>query len=417
VSVPELWISIIGIAFIFFLCTSSILWSERRSRYLNQLLLSTQPPPLKRWSMRCIMIGPIHGAAVMLQYLNGTCYFAWYIGDVCVVAQMLSMGFYQLARLRLLNSSILKIAPGLEGKFVTKMQLRVLWSVGCGLLLFMFPTQLLGRYSLRSSCGIDLAQGMLFRAEHTLVVPPELMDKVNIVFLIVCLLWDAAIVLLFVVQIIRITGIETEIATMRAHFLTRHAMYRVLVCSIFYGLVLFTAFVLRNWRSGNPSWALAIDNLVDLPVALTLSLSMYFMLQHNTRPYTRFLRLIACLRVHHVVCCCFRGIVDEQLRDLNLENLEAVLMALEANAHAAQNGSTEHRSGSNASSNSQISVSIGSQVSETNSAKEKEEEEEGETKNSTDRKPEFTITYANCDQKEGVPEREREAKDIVAVDM
>ena len=198
--------------------------------------------------MMCIAIGPVHGAAVFLQYLNGSCYFTWYIGDMCVMAQMLSMGFYQLARLSMLCSSFLKISPGHQHKIVTKMQLRVLQIIGCCLLVCMFPIRLLGRHCLRSLCGIVDTESMLFRAQYVDVVPLQYMDKFNIVFLVVYLLWDAATVLLFVVQIFRITKIESEIEqAVRAHIVrTRHAMYRVLVNSIFYELVLLIAFILRS---------------------------------------------------------------------------------------------------------------------------------------------------------------------------
>jgi len=183
-----------------------------------------------------------------------------------------------------------------------------------------------------------------------------------------------------------------------------------LVNSIFYELVLLMAFILRNWQSGDVRWSTAIQNMVELPVALSFSLSMYFMLQHNTRAYALFLRLIACLRVDYVVCCCCRGIVVEQLKDYSHENPTAVQMSMHVKAHGKRKGGGGAGAGAAhpaQHSSVQISTSMSSQVSETNSANSAERQPK-EAKGNTEQEPDFTITYANSDEKAAEPDRERE---------
>ena len=45
------------------------------------------------------------------------------------------------------------------------------------------------------------------------------------------------------------------------------------------------------------------------------SCSMYIMLEHNNGAYVRFLKSLVTLKAHWL-CCCYRGIVEEQLATL-----------------------------------------------------------------------------------------------------
>ena len=174
-------------------------------------------------------------------------YFAWYIGDTCVMLQMLSMGFYQLSRLRMLGRSFLEKAPGHKHIIVTKTLLRLLQTVGCCLFISMMPLKLFCRFCLRSSCGIKDKESMDFHSDYVHLVPQQYMDVWTHAFHAVYLLWDAATVLLFAYQILLITKIESENIEIRARIVkTRHALYRVLMNSLFYEMVLLIAFILRS---------------------------------------------------------------------------------------------------------------------------------------------------------------------------
>ena len=59
-------------------------------------------------------------------------------------------------------------------------------------------------------------------------------------------------------------------------------------------------------------------------MSISLSLSMYLMMDHNEKQYRKYLKCIKCVKLHWI-CCNWRYIVVNQLSDLEQDlNLEAI---------------------------------------------------------------------------------------------
>ena len=84
-------------------------------------------------------------------------------------------------------------------------------------------------------------------------------------------------------------------------------MYRICILTLFYEIPAFTVY-----------WIIVASDGWQINATIFYSISMYLMMEHNDKAYAKFLRCTYRLKLHYL-CCCYRGIISNQVRDSIIE--------------------------------------------------------------------------------------------------
>lgn len=225
------------------------------------------------------------------------------------------MGFYQLSRLDYCFSK----EKVYSNKGYPSWLFLAMYAIGiCGVMSMLIAPWLL--YNTRiQKCGICWHDGTyLYTAKYSESPVGPMVSVILISVAIICyLFWDFTNLLLYALKIRTFKKYENENSAIYKRIMS--ILYRVLILTLFYEIIAFlaisipTAIFILN-RDGH-SWiaSLWISGSIT---SVVFSYSIYLMMQHNTRQYHTFLRVIDMMRLYYLLICC-KGIIIHELDGIN----------------------------------------------------------------------------------------------------
>ena len=317
---PEEWIgqSLPGVLLL--MITTYLLKCEFMKIKSGQATYTTKY--LKLWSVLCLLCGPIQGLCTLLRYMDGFCYFTWYIRQITPMLQPIFIGFYQLSRLYYCfsqnqvysdkgYSSYLFIAMFIIGAAL------FLWIVQYPLTSSGFPTKC-GWIHNENYQFIEIKKTIEFERAKDYVTTIILATSVFIY-----LSWDIVTLCLYINKIKAFKKFKSVSPMIFKRIL--NIMYRVCVLTLFYeiGLVMSTVPLIISTIIMFPAWLSIL--LGSFPIIFVTS-SMFLMLEHNTQEYGSFLRVIYRIKLHYL-CCCYRRYIIEYITEMD-ENMIRIEQSL-----------------------------------------------------------------------------------------
>ena len=256
--------------------------------------------PLKVSSYLCLACGPLTGLGVFLGYVDGFCFFVWYLNNTAGSLQFVFLGIYQISRLHYCFSRERVYSNKGYSRCVFVAMLGVSAVLALNVLALPFLM-----WGVPSRCGINSR----LEFEHEFWKEPWVMkaDGAAIVntwvtsLFAAWALWDLTTLLLYVCKIRSFRKFKSDNAEVYARI--QAILRRVVIVTVFYELsVLFLVLI------GLLAWNMLGHDIIYLSVlsagSVIVSFAQYIMLEHNTAEYDRFLNVLRSLRLHYLCCCC-----------------------------------------------------------------------------------------------------------------
>ena len=269
-----------------------------------------------KWlSFVCIAAGALYPFTWVMHYFTGFCYFMSSISSYIGYGLPISVGLYQLSRLRQCFSDN-KVPNGYP-----KWLFQVLTTFGIMYLLALIP--FLALNDTTDQCGLThqydfwmIERGWGYRSW-------AIFDSIMTA---IYLIWDMTTLLLLVFKL----RFLTESVSVKSHYLVtgiRRNMTRIVILTIFYMMIkaLDAAWYFYfNYYEALPDWRVpsSICNIVDCLSTTAMSYAVFLMEPHNSSEYALFLKRVICLKLY-LFCCCYRNNILDQ-RDYFLLKYDAI---------------------------------------------------------------------------------------------
>ena len=308
---PFQWIPETLIAFIVSIITIWMLKHERKQRRDKAVKFTTKS--LEFCSILCIICGLITNIFLFARNVNGFCHFSAFIFDVFAALQATFMGLYQLSRLYycFANNQIYSNNGYPKWLFILMIVIPITTAINYSVATLLTP----GIFNTK--CGIN-HNYEFYRTSCSLY--PE---GVQIVFywaavcVFVTVLWDLAILLLYVYKIRSFKdGIKDKHGDNKVYNRILSILYKICILTVFYDMVvLICVFVMLIGEHfvenfGNYSWS-----IMQSLCSFAWSYSMFLMMDYNGKEYKKFLKVIYQLKFYYI-CCKYRYMVNQQLKIL-----------------------------------------------------------------------------------------------------
>ena len=267
---------------------------------------------LKLWSVLCLLCGPIQGLSTLLRYMDGLCYITWYIRHITLMLQPIFMGFYQLSRLYYCFSQ----NQVYSDKGYPSYLFIVMFIIGAALFLLTVEYPI-AMHGFPTKCGWIHNDNYQFIQYTEKIESFKVNDYGGIIILaasvLIYLSWDLVTLSLY---INKIKGFK-KFKSMNLIIFKRilDIMYRVCVLTLFYqiGVVVSTVPLVISSIIVFPAW---LSILLGSFPTIFISLSMFLMLEHNTKEYGHFLRAIYRIKLYYL-CCCYRRYIIESIAEMD----------------------------------------------------------------------------------------------------
>ena len=303
---PTQWI-VVGVIFIAFSTLSFIvLRSEIQKRKKATTKFTTKW--FKWFSITCITSGFLMQLFYTLIYIPWFCTIAAYLGVVSSYVQGISMTYYQLFRLYycFANEQIHSDKGYPKSLFIA------MYTIGAIIgIMFVMSSSFGLADVIRPKCGFF--DNYYFYYEP-LLIAPVLSGWLFVCAMLSFIIWDVSTLILYIMQIRKFhkhISIEPII-----HKRIMLILYKITVLTLFYQIV-FCFLLMDALMYGliHPIIGYCIYALGIALQSLSLSISMYLMMEHNELEYVKLLRIIHKFKLHWI-CCKYRYIVIEQLSQL-----------------------------------------------------------------------------------------------------
>ena len=265
---------------------------------------------LKYFSLLSIACGPMVNLCNLLRVVDGFCHFSSFLIFVFWSLQWGLVGFYQLSRLYYCFSKSKAYSKIGYSNYV------FIIMIICGILLmFMYPLINLftGLIRPKSICYITRSgEAHYIAAEYPIFIPAIISWTCWIIYW----LWDFITLLLYGLKIRSFKQYKKTQPMVYKRILS--ILYKIVIITLFYeSVTIFNAIlgafavIFYNPIIFTPIsvWAMNVNSV-------SLSFSMYLMMEHNISQYILFLRLLKKFKLHFF-CCCYRHIVIDQLEEIN----------------------------------------------------------------------------------------------------
>ena len=335
---PMRWLSESSMGLISLLITGYIAHKEYQKRKSENVKTTFTTKWLKIYSFLCILSAPFTGFFIATLHLNGTCYFAWYLFGLFTFYQPLFMGFYQISRLYYCFAR--------TQVYSDKGYPKWLYTIMFGseiISLFMVPSFLLFTSAKRDVCGINAKWQSYV---HYYRFPTENEDSRK--WYLICLaigcikylIWDITTLLLYVCKIRSFKKYRPENVdgnqNKKIHDRIACVMNRIVIMTLFYQImaaVLGVVVIVMNIYF----FRVPIEWIAGCVMSFCYSVSMYLMLDHNTKEYVQFLRGLKAVQMQYICFCGCGSVIISQLSMLDTKSDEKMI----SNSNVERKSSTE----------------------------------------------------------------------------
>eukprot|EP01084_Bolivina_argentea_P187653 323173_1 len=330
---PEQWMVVSAAGLLTMIINAYILTDELKKRIYGETTFTTKS--LQLWSILSISCAVLVAFSTFIQYINGFCYFMWYLVITVNYSQPILANFYQLSRLYYCFAR----NQVYSNKGYPTYLFVIMFLIGIIILLS-------GMINTLFSIGIPLQCGINKHAQfytNNKQLFPDLnsthqsMRPRNMWFAGqtgVYFCWDMLTLLLYVIKLKTFKKFKTENITIYKRIV--RIMYRVLILTLFYEMVGFIVIILGMLASiyippNYKDWMHVINQLSQLVISTLYTYSIYLMLEHNTSEYIKFLKFLNYVKLKYF-CCCYHYVVVDQLEQLTVDNSKVESTNDESNA-------------------------------------------------------------------------------------
>ena len=297
-----------------------LLHRETKNRKLSTALFTTKY--LKLFSISCIFSGFIFAITMLLSHIKGLCVFIQSIAMITMVIQFLSMGSYQLSRVYycFANEQIHSSKGYPRWLFITMYIAGVLLSINFLVSnIFLAPP-----YLFVYDCGFDDNLQFYYYPIKFIHDDQSRILSWFIIACISCLSWDLFTLFMYIYKIRAFRRYRNDLET-TSRIVYKRIMNNLnkiailtsfyhITCTIVLVIAVIFAIIFENELVPRSHKVIAI-----CCESLSISYSMYLMMDHNKKQYVTFLKYIYRMRLYWLCCCCGHMVVD-QFNDLRLED-------------------------------------------------------------------------------------------------
>ena len=270
----------------------------------------------KSFSFLCIVCGFLDRLLFALAYVPGLCLFTAFIGLISGVIQGVSMGFYQLYRLYycFANKQIQSNKGYPKCIFIIMYIFGIIVGINAFLSFLFIPK---GAF-INTDCGIDTN---LNSYKHPWTISHFEYAPCWIGITYICYsAWDLVTLCLYINKLRWLIGSTVNKAIIFILFkITILTLFYQIMASSGVAIMLFT----KHYFVENSLPSLIAFNCMISISKLSLSISMYLMMDHNWKHYRLFLKVISQIKLHWI-CCKWRYILIDQLDELDTRLLYEV---------------------------------------------------------------------------------------------
>jgi len=268
-------------------------------------------PALKWFSILTLLTNVLFLSHCLLNWFPYICYFNETARHLVGIFLLLSLGLYQLSRLyyTFANKKVLKSYP--RWLFVVMISMAV---------IILVMNQIVSN-SITMHCGWEKQSGSL----QSLVMVHELwrifdyrmMYILWVINFLLYIAWDLTTLMLFVWKL-RSLPIPETIASDPVLVKIRRNITRIIILTIFYEIPflisILSAIVIRVILKLDHSikWTVFVEYFLDRTLSIFMALSVYFMLQHNSKEYGIFLTWIVKFKLQFCCCCYHRSVIKQR---------------------------------------------------------------------------------------------------------
>ena len=317
---PTHWIPLIILNVIYMIIAFRILFSEIRTRKQPSVTFTTGQ--FKIWSIMCITSSFTQLFCALLTPFNVLCTFAEFLNWTSLVTTGLSMGFYQLWRLHycFANSQIHSDKGYPKWLFHCMYIIGIL--VAIGNIVAMDMVQNYGLFN--SKCGInDKFEYYAHPIDHANADSNS--GLYPLITLLAFLAWDLFTLCLYIFKIRTFKMYKDKDPSVYKRI--QSILQKIFILTTFYQIIgvcfvmMIGLLMIMSGVIGIDIYSILSQSIMGL-MSLTMSISMYLMMDHNIKKYQQFLKIVRRLKLNYL-CCGWRYFVLEQLHDLD-ENRQMV---------------------------------------------------------------------------------------------
>lgn len=271
--------------------------------------------------------GVITGIFLTVQYLNGFCHFASQLAWLSSFTQIVSMGFFQLSRLKYCFS---KESTHSHLGYPLCM-FHVMFIIGS-----LPPIMLLSVSWTRNVpiCGINEKYNYVQSRDNY----SSLVVNILILAPLIMILWDWITFALYFAKLCKF--LKKEVIEKNVYNRIKRILIRIITCTVVYETVIFLWLIFQIITSlwtykPNRERTVAfrgIDHIFNILINGSLSWSMFMMQEHNTMEYQYFMNKICCSR------CC----IDINDADIDIANNEKNLGKYADDTYSMNDISKDH---------------------------------------------------------------------------
>ena len=281
----------------------SILGHEMYQRYSSTVQFSNKY--LQYISVFCIISGCIEIFARTLVPFDIACIFVEFVAEIFTSLQAALMGFYQLSRLYFCFANTKAYADNGYSKWIFKVMIMIGVT---GTMIYSVTAAV----HLNNTCGINKDGNVYWKQ----MIPPDVytvngtclvcLIGISISFIFVC--WDITTLLLYVFKIRSFRRYAQSQPDVYQRIIS--TLSKIVILTLFYQIGV--GIHIANMITYSPSNARFIAyKITHLNMVICITLSMYLMMNHNSKQYLGFLKIIYGLKLNYVCCCCAKIVPAE----------------------------------------------------------------------------------------------------------
>eukprot|EP01084_Bolivina_argentea_P187654 323174_1 len=223
---PEQWMVVSAAGVLTIIINAYILTDELKKRIYGETTFTTKS--LQLWSILCISCAVIVAFSTFIQYINGFCYFMWYLVITVNYSQPILANFYQLSRLYYCFAR----NQVYSNKGYPTYLFVIMFLIGIIILLSGMINALFAN-GLPLQCGIN--KQIQFYTNNKQLFPDLDAIYKSIWFggqACIYFFWDMMTLLLYIIKLKTFKKFKTENITIYKRIIG--IMYRVLILTLFY---------------------------------------------------------------------------------------------------------------------------------------------------------------------------------------